>query len=67
MKGSGPEQFNADPDLAKISAFSFPWTPVWLGIQAIMTSLSFIQYIQVSVLDFYNIILDYQNCWLAIH
>ena len=40
MKGSGPKQFNADPDLAKISAFSLPWMPVWPGVQAIVTSLS---------------------------
>ena len=40
MKGSGPEQFNADPDLTKMSAFSFPWMPVWPGVQAIVTSLS---------------------------
>ena len=40
MKGSDPKQFNADPDLAKISAFSLPWLPVWPGVQAIVTSLS---------------------------
>ena len=40
MKGSGPKQFNTDPDLAKISAFSFPWMPVLPGVQAIVTSLS---------------------------
>ena len=40
MKGSGPEQFNADPDLAKKSAFSFPRMSVWPGVQAVVTLLS---------------------------
>ena len=40
MKGSDLEQFIADPDLAKISAFLFPWMLVWPGVQAVVTSLS---------------------------
>ena len=57
MKGSGPEQFNADSDLAKISAFSFPYMPVQPCVQAIMTSLSlpnvfrFLMHVNI-VLDF---------------
>ena len=40
MKGSGPKQFNSDPDIAYISAFLLPWMPVWPGVQALVTSLS---------------------------
>ena len=64
MKGSGPKQFNADLDLAKISAFSFPWMPVWLGVQAIVTSLSLPNIFRF--LMHVNIVLDFTTLfWIA--
>ena len=64
MKGLGAEQFNADADLAKISAFSLPWMPVWPGVQATVTSLSLPNIFRF--LMFVNAVIDFTILfWIA--